>query len=57
VPENAPNGLTQEFVPLTAMEFMEEIFEITRRRLLILFQAKQFADFVIVEVVHPGCEL
>ena len=54
MPENAPNGLTQEFVSLAAMKFMEEIIEITRRRLLILFQAKQFADLVIVEVIHSG---
>jgi hypothetical protein len=42
---------------LTAMKFMEKIFEVTWRRLLKLFQAKQFADLVIVEGVHPGCEL
>ena len=35
MPKNAPNGLTQKFVTLAAMEFVEEIFEITRRRLLI----------------------
>ena len=39
------------------MKLVQEIFEITGRRLLILFQAKQFADFVIVEVVPCGCEL
>ena len=52
------SGSRKQFVALAAMELVQEIFEITGRRLLIPFQAKQFADFVIVEIfVHARCEL
>jgi hypothetical protein len=31
MPKDAPNGLTEKFVTLATMEFVEEIFEIPRR--------------------------
>src|SRR3954465_13156501 len=41
---NPPDGFLQELVALTAMEFVKEILEIGRRRLLIFFEPQKFAD-------------
>jgi hypothetical protein len=49
---NAPKRLAQQFIALPTVEFVEKIFEISGRRLLIPFQAKQPRDFGIVEFVH-----
>jgi hypothetical protein len=49
---DAPERLTQEFVTLTAMKFVQEIIEVTWRRLLVPFQAQQLADVVFVKFVH-----
>jgi hypothetical protein len=52
VEANAPNRFTKQLVALTAMKFMQEVLEITWRRLLVTFQSKQLRDFVVVKVVH-----
>src|SRR2546423_2365339 len=39
-----PDRFLQEFVPLPAMEFVEEILEVTWRRLLIFFEPQKLAD-------------
>ena len=52
MPKNAPDRLTEQFVTLAAMKFVEEIFEVTGRGLFKPFQPKQFSDFVFVEVIH-----
>src|SRR5438270_11895718 len=44
-----PQWLPKQFVALTAMEFVQEVFEITRRRLFESLQAQQPANFVIVK--------
>jgi hypothetical protein len=49
---DAPQWLAEHFIALTAMKFVQEIFEVTWRRLLIAFQSKQPRDFVIVKFVH-----
>jgi hypothetical protein len=51
---NAPERLSQQFVTLPAMEFVQEIIEVTRRGLLVPFQAQQFADIVFVKLVHAA---
>ncbi|PYL24691.1 MAG: hypothetical protein DMF37_07005 [Verrucomicrobia bacterium] len=49
-----PKRLSEQFVALPAMKFMQEIFEVTRRRLLVALQPKQPRDFVVVKFVHCG---
>jgi hypothetical protein len=34
------------------MKFVQEIIEVTRRRLLVAFQPEQFCNFGIVKFVH-----
>ena len=52
VEANAPNRFTKQLVALTTMKFMQEVLEITWRRLLVTFQSKQLRDFVVVKFVH-----
>jgi hypothetical protein len=49
---NAPQRLAEHFIALTAVKFVQEIFEITGRRLFVPLQSKQPRDFVVVELVH-----
>jgi hypothetical protein len=53
-PANPPKWLAEQFIALPAMKLVEEIFEITRRRLLVALQPKQPRDFVVVKFVHLG---
>src|SRR5947199_178320 len=45
---NAPQRLAEHFIALPAMKFVQEILEITGRRLFEPLQSKQPCDFVIV---------
>src|SRR5438552_7706906 len=47
-----PKRLAEQFITLPAVKFVQEILEITRRRLLVFFQPQQPANFVVVELVH-----
>src|SRR5207237_6668567 len=47
-----PEWLPEQFIALPPMKFVQEIFEITGRRLLVFFQPQQPANFVVVELVH-----
>ncbi len=49
---NAPKRLAKQFIALSPMEFMKEIFKVTWKRLLVALQPKQPRDFAIVEFVH-----
>jgi hypothetical protein len=49
---NAPQRLAEHFIALPAMKFMQEILEVTGRRLFLPLQSKQPCDFVIVKLVH-----
>jgi hypothetical protein len=49
---NPPKRLAEQFIALPAMKFMQEIIEVTRRRLLVAFQPEQFCNFGIVKFVH-----
>ena len=49
---DAPQRLAEHFIALPAMKFVQEIFEVAGRRLLVTFQSKQSRDFVIVKLVH-----
>jgi hypothetical protein len=51
-PADPPKRLAEQFIALPAMKLVEEIFEITRRRLLVALQPKQSRDFVVVKFVH-----
>ena len=46
MPDHAPERFAEKFVALPAMEFVEEIFEVTGRWLFEFFQAEQLSDFV-----------
>ena len=52
VEANAPQRLAEQFVTLTAVEFVQEIVEIARWRLFVTFYAKQLTDFVFVPFAH-----
>jgi hypothetical protein len=43
-----PDWFAEKFVALPAMEFVQEILEIGRRRLLISFEPQKFADLFFV---------
>jgi hypothetical protein len=49
---DSPKWLAKEFFALAAMEFVQELFEVARRRSLITFQSKQPRDFLVVEGMH-----
>jgi len=49
---NAPKRLAKQFIALSAMKFVQEIFKIARWRLLVSLQAKKPRDFTIVKFVH-----
>jgi hypothetical protein len=49
-----PERLPQKFVALPPMKFVQEILEITRRRLLVAFQPKKLRNIVIVKLVHAA---
>jgi hypothetical protein len=49
---NAPERLPEQFIALPAMKFMQEIFEIARRRLLEALQPKKSCNFIVVKFVH-----
>jgi hypothetical protein len=51
-PADPPKWLAEQFIALPAMKFVEEIFEITGRRLLVALQSKQPRDFIVVKFVH-----
>jgi hypothetical protein len=48
---DSPNWLTKKFVTLTTMKFVQEIFEVTRRRLLVTLQAQEARDLFKVLIV------
>jgi hypothetical protein len=49
---NAPKRLAKQFIALSPMKFMKEIFKVTPRRLLVTLQPQQPCDFAIVKLVH-----
>jgi hypothetical protein len=49
---NAPKRLAKQFIALSPMKFMKEIFKVTWRRLLVALQPKQPRDFAVVKFVH-----
>src|SRR5207253_5063919 len=49
---NTPERLPQKFIALPAMKFVQEIVEVTGRRLFVAFQPKQLRYLVVVEFVH-----
>jgi len=49
---NAPKRLAKQFIALSPMKFMKEIFKVTWRRLLVALQPKQPCDFAVVKFVH-----
>jgi hypothetical protein len=51
-PADPPKRLAEQFIALPAMKLMEEIFEITGRRLFVTLQPKQPRDFVVIKFVH-----
>src|SRR2546430_9592536 len=51
---DAPDRFLQELVPLPAMEFVQEIIEVTWRRLLIFLEPQKLADLFFVQWVHAA---
>jgi len=51
-PADPPKWLAEQFIALSTMELVEEIFKIARRRLLVALQPKQPRDFIVVKFVH-----
>jgi hypothetical protein len=49
---DAPQRLTEHFIALPAVKFVQEILEIAGRRLFVPLQSKQPRDFVIVKLIH-----
>jgi len=49
-----PERLPKKLRALTTMKLVHEIIEVTRRRLLVAFQAQQRSDIFFVELVHEG---
>jgi hypothetical protein len=49
---DAPKRLAKQFIALSAMKFVQEIFKISWRRLLVSLQPKKPRDFRIVKFFH-----
>jgi hypothetical protein len=49
---NPPERLSKQLIALTAMKFVEEVLEISRRGPLVAFEPKQLCNLVVVQLVH-----
>jgi hypothetical protein len=56
LPGYTPERLPKELGPLAPMKLVQEVIEITGRRLLMSLQTQKLSDLFVVEMVHAAVD-